>query len=765
MTERPAAHLIRSEEHGVTELLEDGAVSEDRLEDLREDDAWTVEPLYRASEDGGRPEPDGGEERAECPTCRGAGSLPVDEDEVPAAMDALARDEDGVLEEMTDRDLGRVLEFRADLSERGGVPDPLTAEAARRVLLLTGESPDGDSPDPAEEAWDRGRARGWRDAVERLGPYIVAAARECVRERPDEAYHFLYYLAVEATESGAPRALERLEAEVDVPEPGDELELADDLRGALELEVADDHLTPVRCDSCGTACSWAGSDENLPRPCFRDDCDGTMRPTRSPEDASVELRVTPGEAERDGETRRTLLLCEETGVSAQGGDRPYCPHHGSDACLATYHHAERPPVPEDAGEDVLEELAGVWAGGYGRALADVGVDDPMDEERRREVGRHAARNFLRALPADLHVWDAADDDVLHLGAETRGGVRWQVAVPEGRLATQVVGRLEAALDAILLESDDDPDEDDLRTIYLGPPGSGPEGGRLWCVDDVFGGEGLEYVRAEEDREPATDEWRRIDVGRRAVEVRVPAGVSLDYRVLPEEPSGERDTRDDLLRAVGEALSWWRERDFRADVLGPLREHGEERLAEVLRGVRDGAIHDADPMRGEVAWIPEDWSPTSDAVNRLPDPLRDWIHRLETRCDPAGDVRSLEKAREDVRALRIRVEELEDELEAARSHDLEGMLGVLADVVAERGRQNDRWGLPRERTHLRPTDLSAIVAEEAGELAEAALEEEFGGSQSSEKGLDLRREAVQTAAAAVMVVQVLDVAGEGDEGAA
>ena len=32
-----------------------------------------------------------------------------------------------------------------------------------------------------------------------------------------------------------------------------------------------------------------------------------------------------------------------------------------------------------------------------------------------------------------------------------------------------------------------------------------------------------------------------------------------------------------------------------------------------------------------------WNPTPDAINALPDPVRKYIHDLETRCDPAGIV--------------------------------------------------------------------------------------------------------------------------------
>jgi hypothetical protein len=36
-------------------------------------------------------------------------------------------------------------------------------------------------------------------------------------------------------------------------------------------------------------------------------------------------------------------------------------------------------------------------------------------------------------------------------------------------------------------------------------------------------------------------------------------------------------------------------------------------------------------------IPDDWLPTVDNINALPEPLRRYIHDLETMADPAGIV--------------------------------------------------------------------------------------------------------------------------------
>lgn len=34
------------------------------------------------------------------------------------------------------------------------------------------------------------------------------------------------------------------------------------------------------------------------------------------------------------------------------------------------------------------------------------------------------------------------------------------------------------------------------------------------------------------------------------------------------------------------------------------------------------------------------APSAATINALPEPLRSWVHDLETRCDPAGDLRRL-----------------------------------------------------------------------------------------------------------------------------
>ncbi len=53
-----------------------------------------------------------------------------------------------------------------------------------------------------------------------------------------------------------------------------------------------------------------------------------------------------------------------------------------------------------------------------------------------------------------------------------------------------------------------------------------------------------------------------------------------------------------------------------------------------------------------------WLPTAANVNALPEPVRKYVHDLETRCDPSGDTRELAVAKDIIRAQELRIQELE-----------------------------------------------------------------------------------------------------------
>lgn len=73
-------------------------------------------------------------------------------------------------------------------------------------------------------------------------------------------------------------------------------------------------------------------------------------------------------------------------------------------------------------------------------------------------------------------------------------------------------------------------------------------------------------------------------------------------------------------------------------------------------------------------------------------------------------------------------------------------GVLREVVGERGRQDEKWGVDRNLgTHL----WQIILGEEVGEVCKAILETDMVG---------LRKELIQVAAVAVAAVESLDRQG-------
>jgi NTP pyrophosphatase (non-canonical NTP hydrolase) len=73
--------------------------------------------------------------------------------------------------------------------------------------------------------------------------------------------------------------------------------------------------------------------------------------------------------------------------------------------------------------------------------------------------------------------------------------------------------------------------------------------------------------------------------------------------------------------------------------------------------------------------------------------------------------------------------------------------ALRDVIAERQRQDAKWG---EQNHD-PFLYLSVLMEEVGEFAQAALHTRYGGEAASK----LRPEAVQTAAVALAIVECLD----------
>jgi NTP pyrophosphatase (non-canonical NTP hydrolase) len=78
---------------------------------------------------------------------------------------------------------------------------------------------------------------------------------------------------------------------------------------------------------------------------------------------------------------------------------------------------------------------------------------------------------------------------------------------------------------------------------------------------------------------------------------------------------------------------------------------------------------------------------------------------------------------------------------------ETMNQALQDILAERARQDAKWG----KQNHDPFTYLAVLTEEVGELAQAALHTRFGGP----KATGLREEAIHTAAVALAIVECLD----------
>jgi hypothetical protein len=83
----------------------------------------------------------------------------------------------------------------------------------------------------------------------------------------------------------------------------------------------------------------------------------------------------------------------------------------------------------------------------------------------------------------------------------------------------------------------------------------------------------------------------------------------------------------------------------------------------------------------------EFRPTADCVNALPENLRKYIHDLETRCDPAGDVAEIILTRDLMANVGVENVELQDEIrslrESVNAKYWEGIRdenGVLRDKV-------------------------------------------------------------------------------------
>ncbi len=81
-----------------------------------------------------------------------------------------------------------------------------------------------------------------------------------------------------------------------------------------------------------------------------------------------------------------------------------------------------------------------------------------------------------------------------------------------------------------------------------------------------------------------------------------------------------------------------------------------------------------------------------------------------------------------------------------------MINILAEVIQERARQDEKWG---EQNH-KPIEWCAILGEEVGEVNKAALEAHFKQYfKDNEQLANYRQELIQVAAVAVAMIESLE----------
>lgn len=64
---------------------------------------------------------------------------------------------------------------------------------------------------------------------------------------------------------------------------------------------------------------------------------------------------------------------------------------------------------------------------------------------------------------------------------------------------------------------------------------------------------------------------------------------------------------------------------------------------------------------------ENWIPTSEEIDKLPEPIRDYIHGLETNADPSGMIRENTIAKDIIASLEKEVRNLKGEVDGKINH--------------------------------------------------------------------------------------------------
>ena len=77
---------------------------------------------------------------------------------------------------------------------------------------------------------------------------------------------------------------------------------------------------------------------------------------------------------------------------------------------------------------------------------------------------------------------------------------------------------------------------------------------------------------------------------------------------------------------------------------------------------------------------DNWLPTPEHINALPAPIRRYIHHLETRCDPAGEVAELMLTRDQNAQLQERLDQLSRSARYALREVVNGETGDAEETL-------------------------------------------------------------------------------------
>jgi len=79
-------------------------------------------------------------------------------------------------------------------------------------------------------------------------------------------------------------------------------------------------------------------------------------------------------------------------------------------------------------------------------------------------------------------------------------------------------------------------------------------------------------------------------------------------------------------------------------------------------------------------VPADWLPTAENINALPEPIRRYVHDMESNADPAGTVREVTQLRDLVRELSASNRMLRDQVAAFESQGVPDVADLIAGAL-------------------------------------------------------------------------------------